>query len=410
MPIYLLETLVNKRLEYLKSVFKTQGLVYSEYMIDGSVYDIVGHFMLCIIVILEDNADFTQFFIKAEEILFKYRLKALLAYDLRCFAKKLLRQIRKIESNFSLLDPLRKLCQHLLLKHTVHHISSISCCDNCSKHFLQVYFTHCLSFIADRQVELKQGLALIPCSKWKNYLISLFKTNLKNRVCYTNLDTLRHDPRIIDLLHKVRKSMILQKTYNINILMSYEVDNASKLFPPCMLNLHQHLRQKHRLSHDQRFCYSLFLKDVGMPVNQAISFWKAEYEKSPNGKHNCCHNWERDEKRFMYGIRHLYGLEGGRKHYQSQNCQFIQAADASCSEGGCPFKSFDEKALLKVLEINETDYLFEQIKNLQKNRQYNSACISYMQSKFLINLSNNCDLALNFKPIKYFMLASNKVL
>nr|XP_026498497.1 DNA primase large subunit-like [Vanessa tameamea] len=398
LPIYLLENIVIKRLDFLKSVIKKQNIVYNEYVVEGSVYDTVGHYMLCIIVILEGNSEFTQFFIKAEESLFIHRLKTLAAYDLRCFAKKLLRIIRKHPIDLNFLNSLRSLCRHLILKHVVQHICSDTCVENCSLHSIKVYFKHCLTFIAKRQVEVKHGIAYIPCSKWKTYLIQLFKDNLRNRLSQTNLDSLHNDPRITDFRRLVRKEIPILNNSENNILTSNEVDNCSKNFPPCMLNFHQSLRNKHRLSHNQRFSYSLFLKDIGMPVEEAVKFWRNEYQQVPNGKHKCCHSWKNDEKKFIYGIRHLYGLEGGKKNYSSGNCLRLQGF----TEGSCPFKTFDSEAILHLLDIKKTDSSWSQMKKLQEQHQYTCACKLYFQKRFHRVSNNVCDSNLNFSPVKYY--------
>uniref|UniRef100_A0A0C9R9N3 Pri2_2 protein n=1 Tax=Fopius arisanus TaxID=64838 RepID=A0A0C9R9N3_9HYME len=54
-------------------------------------------------------------------------------------------------------------------------------------------------------------------------------------------------------------------------------------------------------------------------------------------------------KKFIYSIRHLYGLEGARVKYGSPNCQTIFNADPGPRyEGGCPFKILDIEQLRDV--------------------------------------------------------------
>lgn len=412
MPVHLLETVVTKRLEYLRAIIKKEDSAYNEYVVEGSVYDVVGHYMVCIIAILERSEEFTQLVIGGEDILFRRRLKALSAYDLRSFAKKLLRVVRKLHSEVQFLTPLRTLCQHVMLRDVAHHICSV-CNESCSLHSFKVNFKHCLSFVARREVILKNGAAKIPCSKWKSYFTQLFRTNLKHKLYSTDLDSLRNDPRITEILRKVGKQ-ISPMYNNVNILRNDQVDLNSKLFPPCMLNLHQHLREKHRLTHDQRFYYSLFLKDLGMPVEEAVIFWKKEYQQAPNGKSTCCHNWAKDEKKFVYGIRHMYGLEGGRKEYSCRSCHQLQSSDTTYSEGGCPFKSFDDNKMEQILNISKTDPVLPQIRELKSQERYTSACIMYLQNK-IFNLKKshinvNCDsINFSFTPVKYYLMFTSSV-
>ncbi|XP_023934755.2 DNA primase large subunit-like [Bicyclus anynana] len=409
-PVHLLETVVMKRLEYLESIVKSEANAYNEYVVEGSVYDVVGHYTLCIVAILEGREEFKQYIIRGEDMLFMRRLKALSAYDLRCFAKKLLRIIRKLCSELHCLKPLRALCRHLMLRDMAHHVSSI-CAENCSVHTLSVSFKHCLAFVAKRQVVLENGVAHIPCSKWKDYLLNLFHCNLKNRLYKIDISGLRHDPRVTDLLRKVGKEIAPLNRFNITVLRSLDVDVASKMFPPCMLHLHQHLRNTHRLTHDQRFYYSLFLKDLGMPVEEAIMFWREEYQKPPNGKSACCHNWAKDEKKFVYGIRHMYGLEGGRKEYSCRNCHQIQNCDTVYSEGGCPFKSFDDNKMEEILNISKTDPVLSQINELRAQRKYTSACVTLLQNRNANKPQSvkGDGMNFNFTPLKYYLVLTNSL-
>lgn len=401
MPVHLMETIIVKRLEYLKSFQKGDSTVYNEYVIDGSVYDNVGHFMLCIVSILGGDTEFLQFILKAEVELFKRRLVSLAAYDLRCFAKKLLRNIKKHEHLPPCIEPLQILCQHLMLKDLAQHICS-SHKNECNFYKIQLNFSHCLSFIAKREVELGNGTAFLPCGKWKQYLVTLFSNNLKQRLQKTDLVALKSDPRIIELIQRVRQDFP-QSARDSTILLSKEVDNKVKHFPPCMFNLHQSLRKKHRLSHSQRFYYSLFLKDIGMPVEEAVNFWRAEYRQSPNGSHSCCHSWERDEKKYLYGIRHMYGLEGARKNYTSVTCQRIQAIDNACTEGGCPFKSFDDSKMIPLLG-NPSEQLLSQINVFKSKSQYTKSCLLYLNR---VVETADCDkFSYHFTPVNYYSIMS----
>lgn len=410
MPIYLLETIVLKRIEFLVAINKGETSVFNEFVMEGSVYDNVGHYMLCIAMVLCEDISFTQFFIKAELGLFKHRLNSLTAYDLRIFAKKLLRTIKKYVTLPPFMEPLEVLCRHLMLKDIAQHMTALDTDDNlCSNHTIKVNFKHCLHFISKRQVELSNGIATIPCSKWKQFLLLLFHNNLQKQVNKVNLDALRHDPRINELIGKIKKQNYAS-TLTITMkttISSRDVDSQSKFFPLCMLNLHHNLRVKHRLSHEQRFQYSLFLKDIGMPVEEAIEFWRAEYSQVPSGAHSCCHHWEKDEKKYLYGIRHMYGLEGARKSYSSVSCGRIQGTSNVCSEGGCPFKTFDSDKMLrlfdsKCLEVRTTS----QINFFKERKQYVSACLLYMRERYSQKPEVNCDnISLNFTPVHYYNIA-----
>lgn len=64
----------------------------------------------------------------------------------------------------------------------------------------------------------------------------------------------------------------------------------------------------------------------GMSLNESILFWKEEYSKVSCCNSVCSHSWQKNERKYIYGIRHLYGLEGSRKRYSPPDCHAIQVS------------------------------------------------------------------------------------
>lgn len=54
---------------------------------------------------------------------------------------------------------------------------------------------------------------------------------------------------------------------------------SGKSFPLCMRQLHQSLRENHHLRHGGRMQYGLFLKGIGLSLEQALQFWRSEFVK-----------------------------------------------------------------------------------------------------------------------------------
>jgi DNA primase large subunit len=109
-----------------------------------------------------------------------------------------------------------------------------------------------------------------------------------------------------------------------------DVESQHTYFPPCMAHLYHTLRSRHRLTHEARRQLTLFLKGVGMPVEEAINFWCTEYSQ-PVSKcgSGCWHSWQKDAHRYGYSIRHMYGLEGGRYSYVVSSCRAIQVTNST---------------------------------------------------------------------------------
>lgn len=54
-------------------------------------------------------------------------------------------------------------------------------------------------------------------------------------------------------------------------------------YPLCMQNLHQNLRQYHHLKHWGRQQYGLFLKGIGLSLEEALKFWRMEFTRIMDG-------------------------------------------------------------------------------------------------------------------------------
>ncbi|XP_057984849.1 probable DNA primase large subunit isoform X2 [Hevea brasiliensis] len=80
---------------------------------------------------------------------------------------------------------------------------------------------------------------------------------------------------------------------------------AKSSFPLCKSHLFEKLREDHHLKHGGRMQLGLFLKGVGLKLDDALAFWKAEFSQKVGA--------ERFDKEYAYSIRHNYGREGERR-------------------------------------------------------------------------------------------------
>ncbi|XP_037077852.1 probable DNA primase large subunit [Pollicipes pollicipes] len=103
-----------------------------------------------------------------------------------------------------------------------------------------------------------------------------------------------------------------------------------------MLALHAELRRRHRLPHRDRVALSLFLKDAGLPLEENLRFWQREYSRPAGDGSVCTHTWARCQRRYVYSVRHMYGLEGRRWPCDSHSCETLQerAGESLASCGG----------------------------------------------------------------------------
>lgn len=136
------------------------------------------------------------------------------------------------------------------------------------------------------------------------------------------------------------------KEYNVegktDTITYGEVDTLVSHFPPCMRALHYALRQEAHLKHFGRLQYGLFLKGIGLPVEEALLFWRKAFHKK---------NDDEFQKGYSYNVRYNYGMEGSRKNYAPYSCVKIitQNAPGSGDHHGCPFKHYSPDSLRDTL-------------------------------------------------------------
>ena len=109
-----------------------------------------------------------------------------------------------------------------------------------------------------------------------------------------------------------------------------------------MRHLQETLSATHHLRHYGRLQYNLFLKELGLPVEEALLFWRRSFSNMSDDKF---------AKEHRYNIRHGYGLEGRRLNYPAKSCARILTQDPPGPQDthGCPFRHFSPQNLSTAL-------------------------------------------------------------
>ena len=239
------------------------------------------------------------------------------------------------------------------------------------------------SLLATRKYFLKGGLLYIPEYELPYCAQMLFKDHLVKALIHTMSKEadISSDPRISRLLTKIRG---WQSTHGysswkgkvegkINLA---ELDLLAKQFyPPCAKVLHNGLKANSHLKHDGRMQYGLFLKGIGLTLEDSITFWRTEFTKKISS--------EAFQKKYMYNIRHNYGAEGKRADYIPWSCTKILNITPP-TEGqyhGCPFKTYDSNHLLGLLrqyKLSEND--MQVVMKAKNTFQYELACLKLFEA------------------------------
>ena len=157
------------------------------------------------------------------------------------------------------------------------------------------------NLVRTRNVELSDGLALIPASKVKTVLRELYIEILSESLKRSKSTLYEEDDRRVDNLLKsiaqVFDHSVLTKSrsptqVNVPPLKWKDVASSARLnFPPCFANLQTKLESRHRLGHHARVAYTLFLKEIGLGFEEAVKFWEHHYS-TPGKDCSCSHSWQ----------------------------------------------------------------------------------------------------------------------
>lgn len=102
-----------------------------------------------------------------------------------------------------------------------------------------------------------------------------------------------------------------------------------RYLPMCMKNLIDNLKKNRHLKHADRKNVMNFLKNVGVPLEDALSLFRRYFGRAD----------DKFVREYTYATRHAYGLEGSKRDYKSVLCAQIikETGDPGCT--GCPFAS-----------------------------------------------------------------------
>lgn len=244
--------------------------------------------------------------------------------------------------------------------------------------FYKVHFTEVLDLIKFRKCFLQKGFAYVS----SHYFISIISANYTQKInaglesCQRILPEIENDDRLCRLLRALHKSYT-GKDYTVaaNHVTPESLDQLSKKsFPLCMRMAHEHLRTHHHHKHEGRRQYGLFLKGIGLSLEDALRFWREEFTKKIDN--------EKFDKQYSYNIRHSYGKEGSMVNYTPLSClSIINLTYGAGSTHGCPYKIFDTTTLKsKMLSYGMSQMHIQEILNYSSKGHFQLACGKYFEA------------------------------
>lgn len=225
--------------------------------------------------------------------------------------------------------------------------------------FLKVPWTKVLDLVEKRRVYLRGGVAWVPMREQASLVYAEFTSRLNKDLVNTarSLPQLDEDDRLLPLLKHLSLGFLagVSSDYNTSstslvgedgeaVQIRADMVNAliRKHAPMCMRQLNEHLQERKHLKYQGRMQFGLFLKEMGVNIDQALLFWRRSFASMTDDKFN---------KEYKYNIRHNYGLEGKRVNYPARSCARIITQDTPGPQDthGCPFRHYSPQNLSAAL-------------------------------------------------------------
>ncbi|TPX50746.1 hypothetical protein SeMB42_g01232 [Synchytrium endobioticum] len=229
--------------------------------------------------------------------------------------------------------------------------------------------------VAKRRVLVRCGYAYVPEREHTALIVNQFRDMLKADLEATAraLPTLDEGDRLIPILTSIGNQYLGPSGWNetsaAGVIKADDVEKLVQHFPLCMRNLHAHLRADSHLKHGGRLQYGLFLKGIGLPLEEALVFWRRAFAKKMDDS--------TFNKNHLYNVRYNYGLEGQKKDWSPYACMKIitQNQPGSGDNHGCPYRHFSPDLLKsQLVAAGVPDTNVDEILTLSRNQHYTIAC------------------------------------
>nr|VDD22171.1 unnamed protein product [Brassica oleracea] len=266
--------------------------------------------------------------------------------------------------------------------------------------YYKVPFEEVPDLVASRRVLIQKGYAFVAGSQLVSLVVTQFRSHISKALILTNrkwTTTIqeREKDRLTPIVEALSTSYLgpdySQSTEYAEISLK-DIDQVAKSsFPLCMRHLFEKVREDHHLKHGGRMQLGLFLKGVGLKLDDALAFWRAEFTKKVGS--------ERFDKEYAYSIRHNYGKEGKRTDYTPYACQkIILSAPGAGDHHGCPYRHFSEDNLRAALgRMGLSSRGMEGVMDQVRNKHYQLACTMTFEAVY----GTSCDAGINH-PNQYF--------
>ncbi|KIH58777.1 Eukaryotic-type DNA primase, large subunit [Ancylostoma duodenale] len=330
--------------------------------------DVIGHFILRLAFCRSPES--TKWLVTQEVDLFRFRF-------LNESQTRILKFLKENDINLEVVD---KSEQEELMADLAASCG-LSIDQTIETDFWKVDFTSALELVRRRRVLVRRGYAYVPFDDLVVIVSAMLRANMTAAMAraFKHLAVVEEEGRLLPRLARLANNAYSGKQYagkeSDGKVTRHMIDQlCASSFPPCMRQIHHRLRGDHHLRHGARRQYGLFLKAIGLSLDEAMMFMREEFTKKIDS--------DKFEKQYAYNIRHMYGKEGRRVEYPAFPCSTIILSNPPAAGDchGCPFKHLDHQLLAQRLEkdgLNRNQV--NQIVNYSKASAYDKACTRFFE-------------------------------
>ncbi|KXZ49386.1 hypothetical protein GPECTOR_21g612 [Gonium pectorale] len=242
----------------------------------------------------------------------------------------------------------------------------------------QVSWTRVPELVSGRRVLLRGGWAYVSREALAPLVVAEFRTGVSKglsemarrwRQMFPAEEEQRLQPLVASLANRslvADYSGVATRYGDVSAANLHQV--SARHFPLCMSHLMTALHTERHLRHGGRQQLTLFLKGIGLPMEEALLFWRSEFAPRTTG--------EAFDKQYAYNIRHNYGREGKRTDYTAYNCPTIVGFSGGPGDHhGCPYRRLDETTLRAALgRLNCDERKVEEAVSKARAGHYQLAC------------------------------------
>ncbi|RCH81500.1 hypothetical protein CU098_004655 [Rhizopus stolonifer] len=371
--------------------------------------DHISHFVLRMAYCRSE--DMRAWFVRQETTLFKFRFEQETTEEKKAFLQKLNLNWKMINEKEK--DEIRReleVCCLALLR-SKGDTATLPVAEQFVKNetFFEVDFEKVPNMVGQRLVYLKAGKAYVPMSEQVNIVMNEYQEYLLKSLEATSklLPRMEEDDRLKPILMNV-ETQYIGNTYNNTMDPNYtgsvganEVDPIVRRHAPlCMRHLNDSLQKEKHMKHEGRLQFGLFLKGIGLSVEEALIFWRRAFSTLTDDKF---------QKNYAYNIRYNYGLEGRRMNYNPFSCLKIitGTAPGTGEHHGCPFRHSSDRGLeAQLYRDNIAKPYVDEILGLAQNKHYQLACTRHFE---VTHPENKEKIDPIEHPNQYYELSKNLV-